>query len=230
MASRPLKSQQSQLRLTHQQELTGGGTAVTAELVNGLAGALEATGCLVDGVRDDQWFLPSPCPDWNVGDLVNHVVSGNRLFAGIVRGDRPGPPAGGGGAPASGQPGRDLPGAYREAASELVAAFSRPGVMEERFTVPFGMVPGSVALHLRITELLVHGWDLARATGQPARFPDGLAEQELAFSRAALAAIPPGRTPFAPPQPAAADAPAIDQLAALLGRAVAPAADGGPTG
>jgi uncharacterized protein (TIGR03086 family) len=78
-----------------------------------------------------------------------------------------------------------------------------------------------VALDLRITEVLVHGWDLARATGQPATFPDDLAEQELAFSRAKLADIPSDRSPFAPPQPVAEDAPAIDRLAACLGRSVA---------
>ena len=96
------------------------------------------------------------------------------------------------------------------------------------FTLPFGTVPGSVALHLRMVELLVHGWDLARATGQPPRFPDGLAEQELAFSRRALADIPAERNPFGQPQPAPADAAAIDQLAALLGRTVTPGS--GPGG
>jgi uncharacterized protein (TIGR03086 family) len=92
--------------------------------------------------------------------------------------------------------------------------------MEETFTVPFGTVPGSVALHLRITELLVHGWDLAAATGQPARFPEDLAEQELAFTRGALASVPAGRSPFGPPQPAPPGATPLDQLAALLGRSV----------
>jgi uncharacterized protein (TIGR03086 family) len=192
---------------------------VDAEPAGGLAQALDATGQLVAGVRDEQWLDPTPCPDWNVGDLVGHIVGGNRMFAGILRGERPGAP--GTGPPAgSGQPGRDLAGDYREAASELLAAFSRPGVLEEMFTVPFGTVPGSVALHLRISELLVHGWDLARATGQPARFPDALAEQELEFSRRALAEVPVGRSPFGAPQPAPADAPLIDQLAACLGRTV----------
>jgi hypothetical protein len=49
--------------------------------------------------------------------------------------------------------------------------------------------------------LLVHGWDLARATGQPASFPDDLAEQELAFSRARLGDIHAGRRPFGRPRP-----------------------------
>lgn len=188
---------------------------MTAELTDGLAQALDGTGRLVDGVGDGQWPGPTPCPGWNVRDLVTHIISGNQMFARILRGELPGPPAG-----AATAAGSSPPGAYRAAADQVLAAFRRPGVMEATFTVPFGTVPGSVALHLRITELLVHGWDLARATGQPVSFPEELAEQELAFSRGALQAIPAGRTPFGPPQPAAADAPAIDQLAALLGRAV----------
>jgi uncharacterized protein (TIGR03086 family) len=81
-------------------------------------------------------------------------------------------------------------------------------------------VPGVVALHLRITDVLVHGWDLARAIGGTPAFPDDLVAQELAFSRAALDGLPPERSPFAAPQPVADDAPLIDRLAACLGRSV----------
>jgi len=185
--------------------------------VEGLARALDVTGVLVAGVRDEQWTDPTPCSEWNVADLVGHIVSGNWLFAGILRG---GQPDLSGGSPAAGL-GGDLPASYRQTAGDLVAAFSRPSVLEEMFTVPFGTVPGTVALHLRITELLVHGWDLARATAQHARFPDDLAVQELAFSSRALAGIPTGRSPFGPPQPAPPGAGPLDQLAALLGRDVA---------
>jgi uncharacterized protein (TIGR03086 family) len=73
-------------------------------------------------------------------------------------------------------------------------------------------------VHLRTVETLVHGWDLARAVGRPAPFPEELAEGELAFSRDLLDRLPAGRTPFGPPQPVADDAPALDRLAALLGR------------
>ena len=83
-----------------------------------------------------------------------------------------------------------------------------------------GTVPGVVLLHLRITELLVHGWDLAQATAQPPLLPDDLAEQELQFTSGKLADIPAGRHPFAPPQPVPDDAPAIERLAACLGRRV----------
>ena len=68
----------------------------------------------------------------------------------------------------------------------------------------------------------MHGWDLARATGQPAEFPDDLPERELTFTRGKLADLPPDRRPFAPPRPVADDAPAIDRLAACLGRRATP--------
>src|SRR5260370_8001843 len=60
-----------------------------------LARALDATGDLVAGVRDDQWDAPTPCTGWNVRDLVNHVVGGNLAFASLLRGrppSRPRPP------------------------------------------------------------------------------------------------------------------------------------------
>lgn len=101
----------------------------------------------------------------------------------------------------------------------LQAAFAQPGVLEKVVTVPIGAVPGVVALHLRIAESLVHGWDLAQATGQPTDgLPDDLAEQELEFSRRRLPDLPPDRRPFAPVQPVSDDAPALDRLVALLGR------------
>jgi uncharacterized protein (TIGR03086 family) len=169
---------------------------------------------LIAALRADQWAAPTPCTEWNVRNLVNHVVRGNRLFAAALRGEPP-PPA----EPAD-VLGDDPVAAYRAASNEMQEAFRQPGALDRVVNVPFGSVPGGVALHLRNTELLVHGWDLARATGQAANFPEAAAQQELEFSRRALSQIPPGRTPFGPPQPVADDAPAIDQLAGLLGRQV----------
>lgn len=186
---------------------------MTAEPVHGLSRALDATDRVMAAVRDGQWEAPTPCPDWTARDLAGHLIAGNQAFASILRGERPVPP---GGPPAD----VELVVAYRASVTPLLDAFRQPDVLEQVFTVPFGSVPGIVALHLRVTEVLVHGWDLARATNQPARFPEDLAEQELSFTRAKLADLPPDRHPFAPPQPVAEDAPAIDRLAACLGRKV----------
>ncbi len=120
--------------------------------------------------------------------------------------------------PAAGQPSGDaLAAAYRESAGQMLAAFRQPGALQQVLTVPFGTVPGIVALNLRLTELLVHGWDIARAARVAPAFPAGLAEQALAFTQANLASVPADRRPFAPPQPVPGSAPAIDRLAALLG-------------
>lgn len=119
--------------------------------------------------------LPTPCAGWSVADVVDHVVAGNHLFRAVLRGEDP---------PASSPPETskgDRVEAYRRSAGPLLEAFRQPGAMEKVVKVPFGTVPGAVALHLRVTELLVHGWDLARATRQPATFPERVAGEELAF-------------------------------------------------
>jgi uncharacterized protein (TIGR03086 family) len=196
---------------------------MTASPFDQLAAALDGAEKIVAGVGTDQWELPSPCSDWTVRGVVNHLVGGNRLFARILGGEE---------LPAreeliaasrTDRLGDDPVAAYRESASELLAAFRADGVLERMFTVPAGTVPGRAAVGLRIVEALVHGWDVAQATGQRADFPEEIVQSALEFTRAQLArlpAAPPGRGPFAPPQPVDDDAPALDRLAALLGRPV----------
>lgn len=193
----------------------------TALSVDGLSQALDATGELIAAVKDDQWSNPTPCPGWTVRTLVNHLVSGNRMFAGILRGDPPPELENLRRMRDVDQLGDDPLKAYREAGDALLAAFSQPGVLDRVFQAPVGTVPGAVMLHLRLTEILVHGWDLAQATGQPARLPDDLAEQELVFAQSVAAPdVPRTGHPFGPAQPVAADASAINRLAAYLGRPI----------
>ncbi|HEX3622546.1 MAG TPA: TIGR03086 family metal-binding protein [Acidimicrobiales bacterium] len=186
---------------------------MTSAPVDQLADAMDLTGGLVAGVRPDQWGLDTPCSGWSVRDLVNHLVVGHRRFACFVRGE-PAPSLD------VDHLGEDAVAAYRTTADELLEAFRQEGALDRIVTVPIGPVPGIVALHLRLVEALVHGWDLASATGQPTSFPDDMVEQALAFTADSLTAIPPGRTPFGSPQPAPDEAPTIDRLAALLGRPV----------
>jgi uncharacterized protein (TIGR03086 family) len=185
--------------------------------VKQLALALDLTGQLVDSVRADQWDDPTPCAEWLVRNLVRHMVVGNQVFAAVLSGT---PLAAAGTAALAAPPPADLAGAYRESADRLLAAFSQKGALEQVVTLPVGTMPGSGAARIRLVEMLVHGWDLAEATGQATAFPEDLAEQALAFTRPQLEALPPGHSPFSPPQPVADDAPAILQLVACLGRSV----------
>jgi uncharacterized protein (TIGR03086 family) len=189
---------------------------VAADPIDQLVEALELTAAVIEGIDDPQWDLATPCTEWTVRDVVAHLVDGNRRFAALL------------GTPTTGQGTPDAPGglvvAYRDSVTALAAAYRRPDALTKVVTVPFGTVPGSVTLQLRLVEALVHGWDLARATRQRVTFPDGIAEAALSFSQAARAQIPPGRNPFGPPQPVADNAAAIDRLAAYLGR---PVLDGG---
>lgn len=187
---------------------------MSADPVSQLTRAIEATGQVIAAISDAQWASGSPCTEWTVSDLVRHLVAGNNWFATAVDGtERPTIEEA---APAD----ADLPGAYRDSGAALIEAFSQPGALERKVVVPIGEVPGVVALHLRVTEILVHGWDAATATGQAAEFPEDIAEAELTFTRGKLGDIPPGRLPFAPQQPVDDDAPAIQRLVACLGRDV----------
>ena len=166
---------------------------------------------LVAAVGSDQWDAPTPCPDWDVRTLLDHLVGGNDLYAAALAG-REGPGRG------TDSLGADPVEAYRASAAAVVEAFREPGALDRPVTVPFGTVPAEMALHLRIVEVLAHGWDLARATGRTVSFPDDVVEQEIAFSRQALPVIPAERSPFAASHPVPDDAAPLDRLVALLGR------------
>ena len=198
---------------------------MTMTPVDQLSTALDAAGEIVAGVTPSSGPGRTPCTDWDVRALVTHLSDGNHLFAAALADG----PAAAVAERAQADDNDDPVAAYRESADAVVAAFGQPGALGRTVQVPFGTVPGAVALHLRLTEVLVHGWDLAQATGQVAAFPEDLAEQELAFTRDALGAVPPGRSPFAPPTPAPDTAPALDRLAACLGRRL-PGPDEGPAG
>jgi len=182
--------------------------------VDSLDRVCTAVGDLVAGVAPGQWPDPTPCAEWDVSELVDHLIAGNRRFAVLLR-DRPkaepaGPEADG-----------DRAAAYRTSAAALRSAFSAPGALERTYQSPIGPAPGLILVYLRIAEQLLHGWDLAQATGQHPNLPEDLSGSALARSRAQLGDASREGMPFDAPQPVPADAPAIDQLAAFFGRRIA---------
>ena len=170
------------------------------------------TGGLIDRIAADQWTAPTPCTEWTVRDLVNHLVGMNLVLVAMFE-ESPMPERG------ADRLDADPAGAYRRSAAALQAVAARSGVLERSQATPLGVATGAERLQWRIADLLAHGWDLAQATGVAAEVPDDLAEQALRFVRAQLPSQPrAGR--FADPQPIRDNAPAIDRLAAFTGRPI----------
>lgn len=161
-------------------------------------------------VRSDQLGAPTPCSEWTVGDLIEHVVSGNERVGQWAGGHEP-PPARPDG----------LAEAHRAAASAAQEVFAGPAAMTTMFELPFGQVPGGVFIGMRSTDVLVHAWDLAAATGQPTDLDPALAAQLLSAARGRVQPDfrGPGK-PFGAEQPCPPGRPPADQLAAFLGRKV----------
>ena len=125
------------------------------------ARALGATGRIVDGVAADRWHAATPCPGWAARGLVVHLVAGN-LWAAELAG---GTIAGAGSRLDGDLLGDDPAAAYAASASAAAAVFRQPGALHAPCAVSYGPVPGSVYAGHRFLDVLVHGWDLAAATG-----------------------------------------------------------------
>lgn len=170
---------------------------------------------LVEHIAEAQWTDPTPCADWTVRGLLDHVVGMNLVFAALLAGQHP---------PARNDEvlGADPSAAYARSAQQLHDAFAVPGVLERSFQGPLGSASGSERLQIRMYDLLTHLWDLAQSTGQPLIADPALeasAERALEFAAAQLSGVPrTGR--FADPQPVDSRAPALERLAAFLGRPV----------
>lgn len=136
------------------------------------------TAGVFSNVKEDQHGDPTPCPDWSVRELMNHIVGGGFMFAGAIAGQEM--PAGDG--PPPDMLGDDPAAAYRQSAAGVRAAMDKDGVMEQTVTLPAGEFPGAIVFNIATSEALVHGWDLAKATGQDASLPDDLAKEVYAFT------------------------------------------------
>jgi uncharacterized protein (TIGR03086 family) len=148
--------------------------------------ALDATGGIVAGIRSGQWTAGTPCDGWDVRTLTNHLVAGN-LWAGQLAAGRTIEEVG---ADLDGDVlGDDPPTAYANSANEAAAAFEAPGALEATCAVSYGPVPGSVYAGHRIIDVLVHGWDLATATGQASELDPELVSASLAIVEPQLDAL-----------------------------------------
>jgi uncharacterized protein (TIGR03086 family) len=177
--------------------------------------SIATTRGVLANVSRDQLGNDTPCAQWKVSDVVNHVVGAQYFFESGVLGT---PPDGGETDFAAG----DFLAAFDEGARRSVAAFATEGAMDKMLTLPFGQMPGSAFLGIASTDTFTHAWDLAKATGQDTDLAPELAEQLLAGARQMIQ--PAFRSEdgavFGPEQAAPAGASKADELAAFLGRKV----------
>jgi uncharacterized protein (TIGR03086 family) len=165
--------------------------------------ALDQVAALLDGVRPESTGDPTPCPEWKVQDLVDHLVAAPARFARMLRGQpidwsAPTPSAG-----------DDPEGTFRAHADDLLLAW-------RDHTGPVG----DAGLDWQCAELAVHTWDLATAVhASTSTFDPHVAERGLAFMQDNLTTENRGPA-FGPPQPAPATAEAYARIAAFAGRSV----------
>ncbi len=112
-------------------------------------------------ISDDQWD-GALCGDWPVGELVRHVIAGDAMAIALIDGATSDEAM----EVLSGAPLEEAPVAqFSATAAAMLAAFQRPGVMEQLVSHPMGVMPAGQVLGFRIGEAALHGWDLARAIG-----------------------------------------------------------------
>jgi uncharacterized protein (TIGR03086 family) len=177
----------------------------------------ERVDALVKGVTEDQLDAPTPCTDYTVRDLIGHLLGLTAAFRASAS------KSGSTGAP----PGRlaelvtgDWRGRLSVQLAELAGAWRDPGAWEGMTGAGGVELPSSLAGTIALNELLLHGWDLARATGQ--EFDPDPAGVRASLEFTSLVNSPrwtAGRTGlFADPVEVPPDAPALDRTLGLSGR------------
>ncbi|MFD8495393.1 TIGR03086 family metal-binding protein [Amycolatopsis sp. NPDC059657] len=171
---------------------------------------------LLAGIKDDQLGLPTPCPDYTLGDLIDHIDGLTLAFTFAATKEKL--PVDG--APPSGDASR-LGEGWRERVDARLTALAAAWRVESAWQ---GMtkagsfdLPGEIAGVIALDELVIHGWDVARA----ADLPYEPTAPEVAVCAKFLAPSADDRKvgdAFGPAVPVAEDASEVDRLIGLSGR------------
>jgi uncharacterized protein (TIGR03086 family) len=117
---------------------------------------------------------PTPCSEWDLRRLLNHVVTGTQWFTTVVLGE-PAPDR------VADQILSDPSAAFARRADEFRAAMAAPGALQGTYSHPAGEVSGERYLMMRVNEYLCHGWDVAMTIGATPEFSSELARKCLAM-------------------------------------------------
>jgi uncharacterized protein (TIGR03086 family) len=176
--------------------------------------SIASTGKVVAGVRPDQLGDSTPCAQWDVRMLLNHVIGVAGAFSHVGEGTPINPPD----PSVDTFEGNGYAEAYDSATARLLDAWRRPAALDTTVVLRIGELPGTAAASINFVDVLVHGWDLARATGQDVVLPPHLAEPALQFSRGLVNDQLRHAGAFGPEISVAENAAVGDRLVAFLGR------------
>ncbi len=193
--------------------------------------AVDIASPIIAGVRTDQFDLASPCHDYNVKGLLDHLVFVLHRVTAIGRGQEAFAPG------SLGDPSiehLDYEADWLVAADGVDDVWSDDALLSSTVVLPWATMTGAEMLAMYVSEITTHTWDIARATGQHPKWDDGVCRLSLdtmhrdlpmadrtpmweAFRATAPANLQ-FDAPFANAVAVASDAPLIDQLVAWTGR------------
>jgi uncharacterized protein (TIGR03086 family) len=188
--------------------------AVNTNMID-LTPACQRTADVLANVADEQLTAPTPCENLRLRDLVAHVGGLALAFTAAARKefgpltDTP---------PVDGVPlDDDWRTSYPARLAGLALAWREPAASQGMTRAGGFDFPGEVAGIVTLTEVVIHGWDVARATGQSYDCDPDTLEAVLAHVTQ-IAAEGPVEGLFGPAVPIAEDAPVLDRVIALSGR------------
>ena len=175
--------------------------------------AVEQTGRIISSLGYGQLGLSTPCTEWNVRDVINHLISSLHMFSQGAMGAKFSLEEFG-----VDRVKYDAAVSYAQEAAKLKIALGRPGVMDQDWDLAFGSPDGHLAVAIAIIEFVAHGWDLARATNSKVELDPELAEVALANAQMLTTQFGRQEGVFADELKAPDDADAYQRLAAFVGR------------
>ncbi|GGT04184.1 TIGR03086 family protein [Planobispora rosea] len=167
-----------------------------------LSRAADRTVNVVRGIREDQYGLPTPCSEYDVRTLLGHLSWVALLFEALAR-KEPMPPE------------DNEPEALETRVRGMVEGWSRQEAFEGES--PMMKLPMTVVFQMGLGDLVFHGWDLARATGQDYEVDPETAEAMRIYAEQ-MAPMARQNGVVGDEVPVPQDAPSFDRALGLLGR------------
>jgi len=132
-------------------------------------------------IRDQEWSVPTPCTDWSLDQLVDHVTGGNRFTIRVLDGESA--EAAIAETVKSFDERHEPQTAALESIKAQLLAFGEPGVLDRACHHVAAELTGREVLRIRLHELIIHTWDIGEAVDPPASIRD----EHVAWSFAEIA-------------------------------------------